>query len=108
MGCFKRAPGRPLSSSINSTPAFSRAPRIAAAFANVIEPARPRLGAVRIVDTSASNLWAELAATFRRTRPVFVVPEVAKADLKRLAPQDAKEAIGHGRGQTLQIRSHQL
>src|SRR6266446_10235803 len=33
-----------------------------------IEPPRPRLAAVRIIDMTASNTWAEFAATFRRTR----------------------------------------
>jgi predicted phage-related endonuclease len=61
-----------------------------------IEPPRPRLEAVRIVDMSASNSWAEFAAAFRRTRPAFVEHEAAKADLKKLVPEDAKEAIGHG------------
>ena len=45
---------------------------------------------------SASNSWAEFAAVFRRTRPAFVEHEGAKADLKKLVPEDAKEAIGHG------------
>jgi hypothetical protein len=45
---------------------------------------------------SASNSWAEFAAVFRRTRPAFVEHEAAKADLKKLVPEDAKEAIGHG------------
>jgi predicted phage-related endonuclease len=61
-----------------------------------VEPPRPRLEAVRIVDMSASNSWAEFAAVFRRTRPAFVEHEGAKADLKKLVPEDAKEAIGHG------------
>jgi predicted phage-related endonuclease len=61
-----------------------------------VEPPRPRLEAVRIVDMSGSNSWAELAAAFRRTRPAFVEHEAAKADLKKLIPDDAKEAIGHG------------
>jgi predicted phage-related endonuclease len=61
-----------------------------------VEPPRPRLEAVRTVDMSASNSWAELAAVFRRTRPAFVEHETAKADLKKLVPEDAKEAIGHG------------
>jgi predicted phage-related endonuclease len=61
-----------------------------------VEPPRPRLEAVRIVDMSASNSWAEFAAAFRRTRPAFVEHEAAKADLKKLVPEDAKEAIGHG------------
>ena len=45
---------------------------------------------------SASNSWAEFAAAFRRTRPAFVEHESAKADLKKLVPEDAREAIGHG------------
>src|SRR4051795_4159083 len=61
-----------------------------------IEPPRPRLAAVRIVDMSASNSWAELAGTFRRTRPAFLEHEDAKAELKKLVPEDAKEAIGYG------------
>jgi predicted phage-related endonuclease len=61
-----------------------------------VEPPRPRLAAVRVVDMSGSNSWAEFASTFRRTRPAFVEHESAKADLKKLVPEDAKEAIGHG------------
>jgi predicted phage-related endonuclease len=61
-----------------------------------VEPPRPRLEAVRIVDMSASNSWAELAAVFCRTRPAYQEHEGAKADLKKLVPEDAKEAIGHG------------
>src|SRR6202045_4669663 len=61
-----------------------------------VEPPRPRMEAVRIVDMSASNSWAEFAATFRRTRSAYVEHEGAKADLKKLVPEDAKEAIGHG------------
>ena len=61
-----------------------------------VEPPRPRLEAVRIVDMSASNSWAEFAATYRRTRPAYQEHEGAKADLKRLVPEDAKVAIGHG------------
>ena len=61
-----------------------------------VEPPRPRLEAVRIVDMSASNSWAEFAATFRRTRPAYQEHEGAKADLKKLVPEDAREAVGHG------------
>ena len=61
-----------------------------------VEPPRPRLEAVRVVDMSASNSWAELAATFRRTRPAFQEHEAAKTDLKKLVPEDAKQAAGHG------------
>jgi predicted phage-related endonuclease len=61
-----------------------------------VEPPRPRLEAVRIVDMSASNSWAEFAATYRRTRQTYQEHEGAKADLKKLVPEDAKEARGHG------------
>jgi predicted phage-related endonuclease len=61
-----------------------------------VEPPRPRVGAVRIVDMSASNSWAEFAATYRRTRPAYQEHKGAKADLKKLVPEDAREAIGHG------------
>jgi predicted phage-related endonuclease len=61
-----------------------------------IEPPRPRVEGVRIVDMTASNSWAEFAATYRRTRPAYQEHEVAKADLKKLVPEDAREAIGHG------------
>src|SRR5580704_4228049 len=61
-----------------------------------VEPPRPRVEAVRIVDMSASNSWAEFAATYRRTRPAYQEHEGAKADLKELVPEDAREAIGHG------------
>ena len=35
------------------------------------EPPRPRIEAIRIVDMSASNSWAEFAALFRNTRRPF-------------------------------------
>jgi len=61
-----------------------------------VEPPRPRLEAVRIVDMTASNAWAEFAAIFTRTRGAHLEHEQAKAELKTLVPEDAKEAIGHG------------
>jgi hypothetical protein len=60
------------------------------------EPPRPRIEAVRIVDMSASNSWAEFAALFRNTRSAFLDHEQAKSELKALMPEDAREAIGHG------------
>jgi predicted phage-related endonuclease len=60
------------------------------------EPPRPRIEAIRIVDMSSSNSWAEFAALFRNTRTAFLDHERAKTELKRLIPEDAKEAIGHG------------
>jgi len=60
------------------------------------EPPRPRIEAIRIVDMSSSNSWAEFAALFRNTRGAFLDHERAKSELKALMPEDAKEAIGHG------------
>ena len=61
-----------------------------------VEPPKPRIEAVRIVDMSASNSWAELAGLFRSTRQAFLEHERSKAELKALMPEDAKEAVGHG------------
>jgi predicted phage-related endonuclease len=61
-----------------------------------VEPPRPRVEAVRIVDMSTSNAWAEFAAVFQSTRDAFLEHEKAKTELKGLMPEDAKEAIGHG------------
>src|SRR5262245_43179255 len=61
-----------------------------------IEPPLPRIEAVRTVDMSASNAWAEFATVFRNTREAFLEHERSKAELKGLMPEDAKEAIGHG------------
>jgi putative phage-type endonuclease len=60
------------------------------------EPPRPRIEAIRIIDMSSSNSWAEFAALFRSTRGAFLDHERAKSELKALIPEDAKEAIGHG------------
>jgi predicted phage-related endonuclease len=60
------------------------------------EPPRPHIEAIRIIDMSSSNSWAEFAALFRNTRSAFLDHERAKSELKALMPEDAKEAIGHG------------
>jgi len=60
------------------------------------EPPRVRIEAVRIVDMTSSNGWAEFSNVFRRTREAYLEHENAKAELKALMPEDAKEAIGHG------------
>src|SRR5215470_9858572 len=44
------------------------------------EPPRPRIEAIRIVDMSASNSWAEFAALFRSTRGPFLDHERAKSE----------------------------
>ena len=61
-----------------------------------IEPPRPRIEAVRVIDMSGSNAWAEFASMFCRTRAAHLEHEQAKAELKTLMPEDAKEAKGHG------------
>ena len=61
-----------------------------------VEPPKPRIQAVRIVDMSGSNAWAEFAGIFARTRAAHLEHEQAKTELKSLMPEDAKEAIGHG------------
>ena len=61
-----------------------------------VEPPKPRIEAVRIVDMSSSNAWAALAGIFARTRDAFLEHEQARTELKVLVPDDAREAIGHG------------
>jgi predicted phage-related endonuclease len=61
-----------------------------------VEPPRPRVDAVRVVDMSGSNSWADFAGVYCRTRSAFVEHETAKTELKKLVPEDAKEATGHG------------
>src|SRR5205807_5943295 len=58
-----------------------------------IEPPRPRIAGVRIVDMSTSNAWAELASIFRATRQAFLEHEKSKTELKGLMPDDAREAF---------------
>ena len=61
-----------------------------------LEPPKPRLEAVRVVDMTSSNSWAEFAGIFRSTRQAFLEHERSGAELKALMPEDAREAIGHG------------
>jgi hypothetical protein len=60
-----------------------------------VDPPRPRIEAVRIVDMSTSNAWAEFADIFVRTREAHLEHEKAKSELKCLVPEDAQQAIGH-------------
>ncbi|MCK1272946.1 putative phage-related endonuclease [Bradyrhizobium sp. GM2.2] len=61
-----------------------------------VEPPRPRLAAVRVVDMTGSNAWAEFAALYRKSNAAAREHERAKTELKALVPEDAKEASGHG------------
>ncbi len=61
-----------------------------------VEPPQPRLEAVRIVDMTSSNAWAEFAGSLPGPdRPISSTSKL-RAELKSLMPEDAKEAIGHG------------
>jgi predicted phage-related endonuclease len=57
---------------------------------------RVRLAAIKVVDMTSSNLWAQCAAAYLRTRAAHADHELTKAELKKLVPEDAREAIGHG------------
>jgi hypothetical protein len=61
-----------------------------------VDPPKPRVDAIRIVDMSTSNAWAGFAAVFAETRSAYLEHERAKSELKGLMPEDVKEAIGHG------------
>jgi predicted phage-related endonuclease len=61
-----------------------------------VEPPKPRIEAVRVVDMTSSNAWAELAAVYSRTQAAHLEHEQAKGELKGLVPEDAQQAIGHG------------
>jgi len=61
-----------------------------------VDPPKPQVEAVRIVDMTSSNAWAEFAAIFSRTREAHLEHEQAKAELKSLMPDDAQQALGHG------------
>jgi predicted phage-related endonuclease len=61
-----------------------------------VDPPKPKVEAIRIVDMNTSNAWAEFAAVFAETRSAHLEHEKAKTELKGLMPEDAKEAIGHG------------
>jgi hypothetical protein len=60
-----------------------------------IEPPRPKIEAVRMVDMTASNAWAEFAALFRRTR------QAARSTNNQgelaLVPEDARRRPDTGR-----------
>jgi predicted phage-related endonuclease len=60
------------------------------------EPPKPRIEAIRVVDMTSSNAWAEFAAVYSQTRAAHLEHENAKAELKGLVPEDAQQAFGHG------------
>ena len=60
------------------------------------EPPKARIEGIRVVDMASSNAWAEFAVIFTRTHQAHLEHEQAKAEPKRLIPEEAKEVIGHG------------
>jgi predicted phage-related endonuclease len=60
------------------------------------EPPKPRIAAIRTVDMSTSNAWAEFAGIFTRTQAAHAEHEQAKTELKNLMPEDARVVVGHG------------
>ena len=62
-----------------------------------VEPPKPRIEAVRIVDMSTSNAWAEFAGVFTRTRPALSRARKSQGRTEELwCREDAQQAIGHG------------
>ena len=62
-----------------------------------VEPPKPRIEAVRIVDMSCLQCLGGIRRrSLPRTRAAHLEHEQAKTELKSLMPEDAKEAIGHG------------
>jgi predicted phage-related endonuclease len=59
-----------------------------------VDPPKPRVEAVRIVDMSTSNSWAEFAGLFRSTRQAFLEHERSKTELKALISDDARALHG--------------
>src|SRR5258707_13394404 len=55
-----------------------------------VETPRPRIEAVRIVDMSASNSWAELGGGVLQTRGAFLHHQAAKVELKKLVAEDGQ------------------
>jgi predicted phage-related endonuclease len=61
-----------------------------------VDPPKPRIEAIRVVDMASSNAWAEFAMIFARTREAHQEHERARTELKSLVPEDAQQAFGHG------------
>ena len=61
-----------------------------------VEPPKPRIEAVRIVDMSSSNAWAEFAASLPGPGRPTSNTNRPRLSSRALMPEDAKEAIGHG------------
>ena len=63
-----------------------------------IEPPKPRIAAVRVVDMTGSNSWAEFATIFCNTRNAFLAHERAMLNfmlsvVKSIKPRDQIESM---------------
>jgi predicted phage-related endonuclease len=67
-----------------------------------VEPPRARIEAVRIVDMSWSNAWAEFSNVFRRTREAHLEHENAKGNSKASCLRTPKRRSGMGFGPNAQ------
>ena len=75
----------------------------------LVDPPKPRIEAVRVVDMSTSNSWAEFAGVYRSTREAFLEHEQAKGELKALVPDGCQRGNRTWcSGQALQVRRDQL
>ena len=74
-----------------------------------VEPPRPRIEAVRIVDMSSSNAWAEFAAIFARTRSAHFEHERSRTELKQAGAR-RRPASHRSRcpGEAVEIRRYQF
>jgi len=59
-----------------------------------IDPSRGRIEAVRIVDMSASNAWAEFASVFRRTREAHFSTRTPRANSKHSCRRMPRRRLG--------------
>ena len=73
-----------------------------------VDPPKPRIEALRIVDMSTSNAWAEFTAIFAQTQPAYHEHERARAKLKTLVPATRIRLLGTVSGPSArnQARSH--
>jgi predicted phage-related endonuclease len=56
----------------------------------------PVLDEMRIVDMTTNNEWVDLALTILENKPIVDKVEKAEKDIKKLMPEDAREAFGRG------------
>ena len=74
-----------------------------------VEPPRPKIEAVRTVDMSGSNAWAEFAGLFQATRQAAQDHERSKHRVEGPGAGGCQGSLGSWRSrQTLEVGRHQL